>query len=239
MASQSLPPLLPDLLREVPRIWGGTIQSLVTFAPLARMLSSPRPGTALHRVVLTALPGVGTTTFLQHAAGVALAGNASVRFAPDVSNLMQLMAGARVAHPIDEALEAVSIVAERAGVKGLARRGHRVHVARAHVVGTEDGELLVAGPLAMVGGRSYDLALLDNPVLAGHELDPAHAQHLEEHLTSMVLTRLQPGGFVVVALRRRPGTQDHQPLVSLLQQRGWTSLDLTGARSDHGFPAAH
>ncbi len=129
-----------------------------------------------------------------------------------------------------------TLVAEHADLLGFGLRADKTAVGRWRVDG-HDGGLLAAGILSGITGFGADLLLIDDPIKNAQEADSAaHRRRVLYEFRSTLITRLHPGGSVVVI-----GTRWHeQDLIGTLlaeEPDRWRHINIP-AIAEAGIPDA-
>ncbi|GAA1462690.1 terminase large subunit domain-containing protein [Williamsia maris] len=127
-----------------------------------------------------------------------------------------------------------ALIAEHSDLLGLSLRGDKTAVGRWMLDGNNGG-LLAAGILSGITGFGADLLLIDDPIKNAQEADSAaHRKRVLHEFRSTLMTRLHPGGSVVVI-----GTRWHEAdlIGTLLDEEGerWTHINIP-AIAEAGIP---
>jgi hypothetical protein len=128
------------------------------------------------------------------------------------------------------------LIADHADLLGFGLRADKAAVGRWRVDGHEGG-LLAAGILSGITGFGADLLLIDDPIKKAQEADSAaHRRRVLYEFRSTLMTRLHPGGSVVVI-----GTRWHeQDLIGTLlaeEPDRWRHINIP-AVAEAGIPDA-
>jgi hypothetical protein len=129
-----------------------------------------------------------------------------------------------------------TLVAEHTDLLGFGLRADKTAVGRWRVDG-HDGGLLAAGILSGITGFGADLLLVDDPIKNAQEADStAHRRRVLHEFRSTLMTRLHPGGSVVVIGTR---WHEHDLIGTLLAEEPdrWRHINIP-AIAEAGIPDA-